>query len=95
MATVRLQTPSRPGREITKVSGSKVLVGDVELEHVSDVRLVGEPGELWKLQITVMVDPAHLFQPAERVEVSFHVGGETTAEMVKDAMGRHTCVVSR
>ena len=62
MATVRLQTPTSSGREITKVSGSKVLVGDVELEHVSDLRLVGEPGDVWKLQVTVMVDPAKLFE---------------------------------
>lgn len=65
MATVRLQTPSSPGRAITKVAGSKVLVGDVELEHVSDLRLVGEPGDVWKLQVTVMVDPAKLFTRAE------------------------------
>lgn len=61
MAQVKLLT--RDGTEgVVAVSGSKVLVGDQQIDRVQSVRLDGEPGEPWVLTIKVFVDPASLFE---------------------------------
>ncbi|MDQ0040834.1 hypothetical protein [Variovorax boronicumulans] len=62
MAQVKLLTRDGAGDGVVSVSGSKVLVGDRQLDRVQSVRLDGEPGQPWVLTVTVFVDPRTLFE---------------------------------
>lgn len=62
MAQVKVLTRDGTGRGVVSVTGSKVLVGDQQVDRVQSVRLDGEPGEPWVLTIKVFVDPASVFE---------------------------------
>ncbi|MFV0673651.1 hypothetical protein [Variovorax sp. tm] len=62
MAQVKLLARDGAGRGVVAVSGSKVCVGDQEIDRVQSVHLDGEPGKPWLLTIKVFVDPTSLFE---------------------------------
>jgi hypothetical protein len=61
MAQVKVLTRDGTGRGLVSATGSKVLVGDQQVDRVQSVRLDGEPGQPWVLTIKVYVDPSTLF----------------------------------
>jgi hypothetical protein len=47
-------SPTRPGETATPTNATRVFLGDVEISHIIEVKLVAHPNALWEAQITGM-----------------------------------------
>lgn len=63
MSNVRVYTNKGSPSGVVPVNGSKVFIGDTQVDGVLGLELVAEPSGLWTLQISVHVDPTSLFAP--------------------------------
>lgn len=61
MAQIKVLTNSKRDGKPVVVAGSQIHVGSEQIERVVDVQLEADLGGLWKLQVTVLVDPNTLF----------------------------------
>jgi len=68
MSNVRVYTRDGSPSGLTPAQGTKVFVGDTDLEMVTGLELVAEVSGAWTLRISVHVDPAKLFAALPKVE---------------------------
>lgn len=68
MSNARVYTRDGSPSGLTPASGSKVFIGDTEVQGVMGLKLVAEPSGVWTLQINLHVDPQKLFAALPSVE---------------------------
>lgn len=54
---------AKAGDAAVPVPGSKVYVGDTELQHVAGVTLEAMAGGVWQAHISVFIDPVQVIKP--------------------------------